>query len=153
MVHQRFTAPVLRNVTEEPMLDLVPFARSRRQVADAQSQSRPFGQLLQRNLPQPTAAAVAPTAIGCDQQLTRTGITLRTHLSPPSPDRLGGELCCVVIDADAHPSLVVSQIVDAVRDCLAECRVLKVVNPHLFGFTFGSPFAPAVLEIPDQFLL
>ncbi len=58
-----------------------------------------------------------------------------------------------MINADAYPPLIVSQVVDAVRDRLAEVRVLKVVNPHFFGFAFGSPFLPAVLEISDQFLL
>ena len=88
MAHQRLTAPVLRDVTEEPMLDLVPFARSRRKVADAQTQSRSVRQLLQSNLPQPAAATVAPTAIGRDQQFARSGVTLANPSSATSAGSL-----------------------------------------------------------------
>src|SRR3990170_776267 len=48
---QWLAPPVARDVTEKPMLDLVPFARAWREVANAQRQSRPLGQALQRYLP------------------------------------------------------------------------------------------------------
>ena len=34
VAHQRLAAPVLADEREEPVLDLVPFARARREVAD-----------------------------------------------------------------------------------------------------------------------
>src|SRR5947207_3178905 len=43
--------PVLRDVTEEAVFDLVPLARSRWEVADANAQSRFVGKLLDCDLP------------------------------------------------------------------------------------------------------
>src|SRR6266487_4492241 len=59
---ERLTTPVLADPGEETMLDLVPFARARRQVADRDGQTRLIGQLLQLPLPQAHPRAVAPTA-------------------------------------------------------------------------------------------
>ena len=42
---QRTPAPVLRDVAEQPMLDLVPLARARREVADVDAQAGVVGQL------------------------------------------------------------------------------------------------------------
>ena len=56
-----------------PMLDLVPFAGPRREMADRELQSEVIGQALQRHLPEPRPVTVAPTSIGRDQQLGRLG--------------------------------------------------------------------------------
>ena len=48
---QRLTAPVLSDVREQPVFDLVPFAGSRREVAHGDSQSGFIGELLQLDLP------------------------------------------------------------------------------------------------------
>ena len=44
-------APIHRDVREQPMLDLVPLARTRRKVTDRDHQARPIGQTLQFPLP------------------------------------------------------------------------------------------------------
>src|SRR3712207_7567213 len=49
---------VLRDEGEQPVLDLVPFAGARREVADAERQARLVGQPLQLPLPQPQPRAV-----------------------------------------------------------------------------------------------
>src|SRR5262249_62189306 len=61
--HQRPPSPVLRDVAEHPVLDLIPLARPRREVTDRDPQTRLIGQLLQTDLPQPISAAFAPPAI------------------------------------------------------------------------------------------
>lgn len=58
-----------------------------------------------------------------------------------------------MIDADADPALVGPDIVDAIRDRLAQGLVHEVVNAHEFGRSLGLPFASAVLEIAKEFLL
>src|SRR4029434_1643568 len=60
---QRATPAVDRNMTEHSVLDPVPLAGSRREMADRQSQAQFVSQALQRNLPQATPARVAPAAI------------------------------------------------------------------------------------------
>src|SRR5215831_12689994 len=96
--HQRPTPPVLRDVAEHPVLDLLPLALPRRQVTDRDPQTRLIGQLLQTDLPQPIATAVAPPAIGRDQQLLRLRVDRMPHPNPPPPDRLYRELGRVVTD-------------------------------------------------------
>ena len=86
------------------MLDLVPLARARREVADRDLQARLVGEFLQFHLPEPDPIAVAPPAVGTDQQPLRLGVRLLTHREPPLADALDGEAGRVVIDADVDPS-------------------------------------------------
>src|SRR5262245_34651953 len=50
-IHQRFSSPVLGNVAEEAMLNLVPFRGAWRQVMDVNGEVCVIGELLQLNLP------------------------------------------------------------------------------------------------------
>ena len=109
-------APIHRDVREQPMLDLVPLARTRRKVTDRDHQARPIGQTLQFPLPQPEARPVAPACIRRDQQ--RLGLSIRraTHVLPPTLDRPYREARGVVIDSRHSPSLRC----DADRRCHTE---------------------------------
>src|SRR5512138_11981 len=60
---ERTSAPVLRDVAEEPMLDLVPLARARRDVRDVDGQAQVVGEPLQRGLPAARPIAVAAAGI------------------------------------------------------------------------------------------
>lgn len=51
MTHQRAAAPVLRDVAEHSMLDLVPFAGAWRKVAHRDGEACFVGQCLERDLP------------------------------------------------------------------------------------------------------
>src|SRR6516165_10446184 len=86
--HQWPPPPVLGDVAENPVLDLVPLARPRREVTDGNPQTRLIGQTLQTDLPEPIAAAVAPPGIGRDQQLLGLRVDRTPHPNPPPPDRL-----------------------------------------------------------------
>src|SRR5712671_7075519 len=129
------------------MLNLVPFARSWRKVAHRNGQTQVIGQCLPSHLPQPRATAVAPTSVGRYQQLASLRIGGPSHLLPPAANSLRGKVSRVMIDADAHPAVVVRRIVDPVGDHLAQLLVLKVVYPHFLGLSFGLPFAAGILEI------
>src|SRR3954466_15009224 len=48
---ERTAAPVLRDVAEEPMLDLVPLAGARREMRDVNTQREIIGEALQAVLP------------------------------------------------------------------------------------------------------
>ena len=52
---QRLSAPVNGNVGKEPLLDLIPLAGGRRQVAKGDGQASLGGKLLDLLLPEPVA--------------------------------------------------------------------------------------------------
>src|ERR1700680_1230641 len=68
VAQQRFSAPVLTDETEQPVLDLVPLACARRKMADSDPQSRFIGQLLQFHLPEPETWSVTASSIRRDEQ-------------------------------------------------------------------------------------
>src|SRR5260370_8833177 len=61
VARQRLAAPVLADPGKETMLDLVPFARARRQVADREGGTRFTGQLLSFPFPYPRPSTFAPS--------------------------------------------------------------------------------------------
>ena len=67
MTDKRLASPVLTDVGEEPMFDLVPFAGAGGQVANRDLKAGFIGQLLQLGLPQPGPVTVAASTIGRDQ--------------------------------------------------------------------------------------
>jgi len=71
---ERLTSPVLGDVAEHPVLDLVPLARAGREMADRDPQPQVVGQTLQRHFPQPRAISVTATGIGSDQESACPGI-------------------------------------------------------------------------------
>src|SRR5688572_13038082 len=65
------SAPVLGDVAEHPVLDLVPLAGAGREVADADAQAGLVGEALELGLPPSGAAAVAAATVCGDQRLGR----------------------------------------------------------------------------------
>jgi hypothetical protein len=129
-IHQRTTAPVLCDVTEQAMLDLVPFRRPWRIMADVERQSRLVGQRLQLDFPQPNPRPVRTSAIGGDRQLRCVGITLAPHALQPATNRRDRELSGVRRDPEADPSCVGGHVVDAVGSDFAERLAFEVVNTN-----------------------
>ena len=60
---QRSPTPILGDVAEYAMLDLVPFAGARREVAHMDRHSQAHRQLLQRHFPKAAPATVAATPV------------------------------------------------------------------------------------------
>ena len=58
-----------------------------------------------------------------------------------------------MIDAHALEAVVGGDVVDAVRNRLADRVGGKVVNVYPLGLALWLPLAAAVLEVPDQLLL
>ena len=73
MADQRLAAPVLGDVGEEAMLDLVPFAGAGRKVATVTASPVSLAKRLQFAFPQPDPRTVAAAAIGGDQQALAWG--------------------------------------------------------------------------------
>src|SRR5258708_38687395 len=85
-------APVLRDVAEQPVLDLVPLRCSRRIVVDADHEAGLVGQLLQFELPEAHPRAIRAAAVRSDRQFPCIGIALSSHAFDPAADRLHGAL-------------------------------------------------------------
>src|SRR5262245_28374361 len=153
MAHERLSAPVLSDMAKQPMLDLIPFAGPRRKMAYVQFQSDSVRQFLQGNLPQSASHSVASTTIGGDHQLSCARKPLHPHPHPPATNGLGSETRRVMVDANAHPTLVVRNVVDTIGDGFTQILVLKVMNANLFRVSLETPFSTAVLELAHQFLL
>ena len=61
---QRAASQVLANERKQPVLDLVPLAGARREVAHRDPKARLAGEALKLQLPEPDARPVAPAAVG-----------------------------------------------------------------------------------------
>ncbi len=123
---QGLTAPVLGDEGEEPVLDFVPLAGSRREMAGRNDQARLLGQLLEFPLPEAEAGPVAPPTVGGDEERGGARVMPAAEGAPPPPDRGHGEGGGVVVGADGYPAGVGGEVVDPVRDGLAELLVRKV---------------------------
>ena len=135
------------------MLYLVPLAGAGWQMTDRDWHLELVSQLLKLDFPQAHTIAVAAAAIGGDHQPCGFGMAFLSHGPPPSADGVDGEAGGVVIGADADPSDIVGNVVDAVRYGAGELGVDEVVDVDLFGLALGVRFPAVVLEIAHQFLL
>jgi hypothetical protein len=96
------TAPVLADMAEHPMLDLVPFAGARGEMTDMDGHGEFFSQVL--NFDFPEAAAVAKTPFGCNQQFIGLRMEFNPHALPPAANSRDGDLGTVMVDPDAYPN-------------------------------------------------
>src|SRR5262249_6973657 len=140
MAQQRSASPILGDETEQPVLNLVPFAGAWRKMTYVQFQPQRVRQVLQRYLPQTRATAVAAPSIRGDQQFLSSGKPVLAHFLPPAPNAIRGKLGRVVVDPDADPTLVVEHVVHPVRDRFAKVLDQEIVDPNLFGCSFRQPF-------------
>ena len=152
-IGQRSAAPVLRDVAEHPVLDLVPLRCAGRIVVDVDHEPGLVGQLLQFELPEPHPRPIRAAAVRHDRQLPRIRIALSSHAFAPATDRLHSELGGVAGDPDADEAGIGGHIVYAIRHHLAELLVLEVVYVHAPRVAFRAIIGSAVLEVADQLLL
>ena len=149
---QRMAAPVLGDEAEQPMLDLVPLAGARREMADLQasvpsSSARPCSDLFHsrvRLLLLPPPSAVISSSVARGKRRRPISSHQRRMLAH-------GELGRVVVDAHADPAFVVGQVVDAVGNRLAQFLVRKVVDADFFAARpCGCHSRPAFLKSPTN---
>src|SRR5262249_29965992 len=113
-------SPVLRDMAEHAVLDLVPLRRARWIVVDVERQAGLVCELLQFHFPEAHARAVRAAAIRSDRQFAHVGIALAADALDPGTDRLHRELRRIARDAEADPAGVGADVVDAVGDDLTE---------------------------------
>ena len=144
---ERTPAPVLRDVAEESVLDLVPLARARWEMRDVDGEAQVVGQALQGGLPAARPIAIAATGIGGDVQRLGHWVRVPSHQGPPLANRGDGEGRRIVIAADADPRFVPRHVVDATRNRFADRIARKIMHPHALWLTRRLPLASAILEI------
>ena len=116
-------------------------------------QSGLISQSLQFDLPQSRAVAVTAAAIGRDEQLRRLWESARAHFAPPLQDAGDSELGRVVVDPHAHPAFIGGDVVDTVRNCLAQLGIREVMDRDFFRLPLGLPLLASILEVSHEFLL
>src|SRR5208337_971130 len=87
--------------------------------------------------PTSRAAAVNHWSRRRDHQAPHPGIELPTHLIEPASDGVDGELPGVVVDSEADIAEVGADVVDPVRDDLAQLLVLEIVSVDLDRFALS----------------
>src|SRR6185503_13158810 len=84
---QGSAAPVHGDEREQSVLDLVPLARARGEVADADRDAVLVGEALELALPHARTVPVAATCVRGDEDLAHFRVALRAYLFPPCLDR------------------------------------------------------------------
>ena len=126
-------APASGDERKETVLELVPLAGAWRKVKNGDCESEFIGELLQLDLPEAHARAVAAAAIGRDRQATGLRVALVTHRGPPGAYRIDRESRSIVVDPDADPAFVIGDVIDPVGRGAAERRVDEVMDPNRLG--------------------
>jgi hypothetical protein len=147
------TAPVLGDVAEYAIFNLVPLADAGREMTHANRHLQLIFKILHGDLPQLAPTTIAAAAISHDQQFGGVTIVGTSHFLPPPADGGCGELGDVVFDTHADPILVVGEVVHAVGNRLAQFLVEEVTHANFFGHSVRPPFSPSVLKISYQVLL
>src|SRR5213594_390150 len=135
------------------MLDLVPLARPGWVVAYGDRDARFIRQLLQVVFPTTTAAPVASTGVGTDQQALGLGIVMAPNEFPPPSNARYSKLGCLVRYTDVHKAFVSLRIIGPVRNCCAGGQIAKVLAQHLLGLPLRKPGFSRVFELSDLLLL
>src|SRR5262245_62091403 len=130
VAHERLPAPVLADEGEQPMLDLVPLARPRREVGYGDRQPRLISQPLEFQFPQPHARPIAPPAIRRDQQSRGLWVCGVPHRLPPAANTLHGKRRGVVIRPHVDPARIPGHVVDAIGRDPPESRDDEIVDAY-----------------------
>src|SRR5260221_12752791 len=96
------------------MLDLIPFAGGRRQMADGNTQTSLCGKPLQLHLPQPVASAIRAASISDNQEFLTGWIQTAPNAAPPASDTLHSKLRGLVIKVHIDEAVDVHHIVNPI---------------------------------------
>ena len=119
------------------MLNLVPFACSRRKVTDLNWELVFISQLLKLSAPRAYPITITSTTISSNEKATSIWICNFTHFAPPTSNTLNRKLSDVMINTYVHPFSIIGQIIDS----------------HIFGHTGKLPFLPSVFKITNILFL
>ncbi len=116
VVPERFAAPVRRNEGEEPVFDLVPFARARREVTHGDGHAGVVRQRCSSTFKSRNRHPLLPPASAVIRSSSRHGIEPVPFVTPPAADRGHRKGARIVIGAEIDEPGVPPEIIDARRD-------------------------------------
>ena len=125
---ERASSPILRDSGEEPVLNFVPFASSRRVVGDCDFKSGRGGKSRELMFPEPNAVSVGPSAVGSDEDFSRIRILFFAHVLPPFFYGCDSEDPGVVVDTHGNPRTVVVYVVYSVGNGLTVRLIGEIVS-------------------------
>src|SRR3954454_5624915 len=96
---------------------------------------------------------VGPAAISRDKQPGGGGIALPPHLFKPAADGVDRELGGVAGDANAHPTAVIGQVIDAVGYHFAKVFLCEVMHLGAARLPRRTVIGALVGEVADQLFL
>src|SRR3954470_3426446 len=103
--------------------------------------------LLQLCLPHAGAAAVRPTRVCKNEKTPGVRKAPLPFGLPPRADCLDRKTRCIEAVADADVAAVCRQLVNAIRDCLAQSVLWPVMHQH--GFGLSTPRPASIPEVTD----
>ena len=135
------------------MLDLIPLARPRWEMTDRDGQACFIREGLQLQLPQTQPPAVAPPAVGGNQDLGGRRIEPFAFLAPPSPDGGHRKRSRVVIGPHIDKPGVAPNVVDAIGIGTRHVGRGKIVPANLPRLFRWKPLLAGVIVVADEFFL
>lgn len=150
VVSKRFTAPVPRDEREESVLDFVPFAGARREVADRQGEAGGVGQCLEFDLSQPETGPVAAPGVGGDRERCRVGIQM---VPPRRATTLGRRRRQTRPCRGPYRSFQTRRCGPNLEVDPGHGRTRKVVAVHVDGIARRAPLLAGILIRAHEFFL
>ena len=100
--------------------------------------------LVRVHLPIPAATTVGAAPVRCHQQSAGPRIGCLSHAPPPAPQRLAHHLGCVVVHHHVHPACIRRQVVNPVRNRLAQLLIRGIMHLHLLRISLQPPLPASV---------
>src|SRR5260370_7960539 len=146
---QRLGRPVPADLTEQTVLDGIPFGGTGRVVRDGDDEPETIAQLpLNLLLPGATLRAITAARIGQDEDVAGLGIALVPFLLPPLAKTGNGEGGRFVGSPQEHTASLGLGIVDAIRNADTLGGRAEVMIVDISGGLL--PFQSEIFDSPDQ---
>ena len=146
---QGLGCPIPADLTEQTMLDGIPFGGTGRVVRDGDDESEAIAQLpLNLLLPGTTLRAITATGISQDEDVAGLGIAFVSFRLPPLAKTGDGEGGRFVGSPQEHTASVGLGIVDAIPNADSLGGGAEVMIVDLSGGLL--PFSSGILEVTDQ---
>jgi len=80
-------------------------------------------------------------------------VDVKSHFIPPSSDRFDSKLGRILANANRHEGIVLSNIVNTIRNGLAQFGVREVMGVDFKRVPFRTQFTPHICLFAERFLL
>src|SRR3990170_4221061 len=134
------------------MFNLVPFARTWREMAHRHIHSHRIGKPLKLYFPEPDAVPIAATTIRTDEQLFGVRIKPPPHASPPTTNTLNRKASRIIVRSNVDPPDVSTDVVNTIGYRPPNLLPRKVMCVDLPRFPLFSPLSPSIFVLSHKLL-